>query len=1104
MMTTPIDEDIRQRIKTDLMSNLCVEAGAGTGKTTVLVSRIVEILRTGYAPIDKLAVITFTEKAAAELSVRVREGLEKALAENHDPKQADQIRTALRDLNRARIETLHAFASSLLRERPVEAGLDPNFEVLDALGSDLGFDEAYRSWLGKTLSKPSPVLWRAFNRGFDLSQIGDVAQLLHQHRSQLPLQFDNPPERAGHTLLAELAPAVNELRDLLHDCTDPTDRGAIQVTKILELFDDYQRIADRPEELDRMLLQPVKISAAGNKKNWKLGSSDRQKELCTEIKEKLQTAQVALRSDALVGILPLVESFVLDYSEQRRRAGTAEFDDLLIWTRDLLRDQPAIRQYFQQRFNCVLVDEFQDTDPLQVEIVMYLTSGDIDENDWRKLQPLPGKLFVVGDPKQSIYRFRRADITIYEWVKTKVLADGLLTIKQNFRSVPDVIGWINDLFAELIQATDGIQPQYTELVSARTNHHIPNPPVVLIRGEAKGADGVREEEARLLAGTIERIVREERWPVSDGDQERAVSWRDVAILLPSRTGIEYYEQALSERDISYRHDGGRSFFDRQEVRELINCLKAIDDPTDRLSLVAAMRSGAFGCSDEELFRFVDSRGVLDLRVEPDSAVPAVNEALATLRRLHGFRGQMTLPEFIGRVLDETRLIEYAITLPQGQQAAANLTKVADQARAFSGVRGGGLRAFVRWLSTSSSGRSDEADAAVAEARDDVVRILTIHSAKGLEFPIVALANLNSDRHKRSPFAIPDPNEQRLALSVGSKGNEFKTPGFDDHFEREKQHDDAEHLRLLYVAATRARDYLIVPAVLDEDKSKGMLKSLISCWSPSPDGTGTSANPDNMYVYDTNLISDRPLSFHRTDPVLPEEIDEQEARRDGWLKNREELLEQVSRGLSLTFLNEFDLWDDDSKEDDEEIGPRGPDDRFKALDRALHRVMARVDLGEARNLTGLIRRIAEQTELADGPDELIQLAQNCLACSATIRANSSQDIQREVVFSAHLADGGFAEGRVDLLFVDEGELVAVDFRTEEIKPDEIELRSNRYRAMAALTAFAIESGTGMRMKEVCYVFARAGVEQCIPIDEDVRALGRNPTHDIVANLRDRDL
>ena len=175
MMTTPIDEDIRQRIKTDLMSNLCVEAGAGTGKTTVLVSRIVEILRTGYAPIDKLAVITFTEKAAAELSVRVREGLEKALAENHDPKQADQIRTALRDLNRARIETIHAFASSLLRERPVEAGLDPNFEVLDALGSDLGFDEAYRSWLGKTLSKPSPVLWRAFNRGFDLSQIGDVA-----------------------------------------------------------------------------------------------------------------------------------------------------------------------------------------------------------------------------------------------------------------------------------------------------------------------------------------------------------------------------------------------------------------------------------------------------------------------------------------------------------------------------------------------------------------------------------------------------------------------------------------------------------------------------------------------------------------------------------------------------------------------------------------------------------------------------------------------------------------------------------------------------------------------------------------------------------------
>ena len=290
MALIPIDQGIRHQIETELGVNFCVEASAGTGKTTVLVSRIVEILRREHSTVDKLAVITFTEKAAAELSARVREGLERALSESQDPSENARIKLALRDLNRARIETIHAFASSLLRVRPVEAGLDPNFDVLDDLGSSLGFDEAYRRWLGETLSKPSPELWRAFNRGFELSYLRDVAQLLHQHRSQLPLLRADPPPCSSSDFLADLASSIDELRDLLQDCTNPADLGAVQVEKILALFDDYRRVADRPEVLDRLLLQPVKISPAGNKKNWKLGSSDRQKEICKEIKEKLETS----------------------------------------------------------------------------------------------------------------------------------------------------------------------------------------------------------------------------------------------------------------------------------------------------------------------------------------------------------------------------------------------------------------------------------------------------------------------------------------------------------------------------------------------------------------------------------------------------------------------------------------------------------------------------------------------------------------------------------------------------------------------------------------------------------------------------------------------
>ncbi len=1069
MAITLIDQDVRERIQTDLATNLCVEASAGTGKTTVLVARIVEILRRGHTSIEKLAVITFTEKAAAELSARVREGLEKALECAEDSGEKERIETALRQLNRARIETIHAFASSLLKERPVEAGLDPNFEVLDALGSSLSFEEAYRSWLSQTLAGESPELWRAFNRGFELNRLRELAELLHSNRSLLPLPREEAPSPSSTQFVKEIADSVDDLRRLLVDCGDRSDAGAQQIERILSRFADWQQLVDRAETLDRELLKPITVKAAGNKKNWSPGEScTQQKEICTKIKERLQAIQDALRTSALVDILPLVEDFVLQYAERRRQAGTAEFDDLLIWSRDLLRDQSEVRAYFQERFTCILVDEFQDTDPLQVEIVLYLTSGEQMTVDWRQLHPLPGRLFVVGDPKQSIYRFRRADIAIYEWVTTRVLADGLLRIKQNFRSVPGVIGWVNDVFGQLIQEAEGIQPAYSDLVSARSDHRSGHPSVVLIHGEAEHADEQREEEARLLAGAIERLVNKEHWIVDEKNVGRPALWRDVAILLPSRTGIEHYERALAARDIPFRHEGGRSFFDRQEVRELISCLRAIDDPTDRLSLVAALRSGAFGCSDDQLYRFVRGNGKLDIRIPPDVQVPEVNEALATLRRLHDRRGRVTLPRFIGEVLEETRLVEYAVTLPQGQQAAANLLKVVDQARAFSGVRGGGLRAFVRWLATSSGGHADEADAAVAESRDDVVRILTIHGAKGLEFPIVALANLNSERTSRGSIAIPDPKSGRLAVSIGTRGHEFQTPNFDEDLEREKLHDEAEQGRLLYVAATRARDYLILPAVRKGDKSKGMLGALLNCLSP--DG-GVTIEARNMHIYDTSLISDDPPPPATPNPVEADEIDRWEANRSAWIEERQALIRQASRGLPLTLLDELDISpsDGDDGEDGDRL-ERGPSDNEHALENALRWVLTRADL-EGANLERVCERVPERNWPAVATDELVSLARRCLEMPVMERARASTDVQRGAEFSAPSPSGGFVEGRVDVLFVEDDELVLVDFHVDEFDVAESRRRADRL-------AISIAAATSMQVKEVCLVFARTNVERTI--------------------------
>ncbi|HEX3853715.1 MAG TPA: UvrD-helicase domain-containing protein [Polyangiaceae bacterium] len=1092
MTVTLIDQDVRDNIRRNLGVNLCVEAGAGTGKTTVLVARIVEILRTGFATVDQLAVITFTEKAAAELAARVREGLEAAIRDTEDTDEVGRLETALRDLNRARIETIHAFASNLLRERPIEAGLDPNFEVLDDLGMHLGFDEAYRSWLGDILSRPSPELWRAFNRGFDLKQLREVTELLQRNRAQLPLALSSTPVNPALDTLDELLDYVDELRDLLSSCSDDSDKGAQQIERIRETFTRFTSMRADPGALERELLKPFKIASnAGARKNWSdAAACDRQKEICKELNLALQEYREALHSDALLGILPLVEAFVRDYSERRRMAGLAEFDDLLIWARDLLRDQPAVRRYFQRRFNCVMIDEFQDTDPLQVEIALYLTSDGQDERDWRQLQPLQGKLFVVGDPKQSIYRFRRADISIYEWVKHHVLADGIQVIGQNFRSVDGVIDWLNHAFAQIIQATEGIQPSYHPLQPVRANLAAPHAPIVVLEGGAKSADAVRQEEARLLAGLIERIVRDEEWPVYEGNAERPALWRDIAILLPTRTGIDFYEQALAERNIPYRHEGGRAFFDRQEVRELQNCLKAIDDPTDRLSLVATLRSGAFGCSDDEIFRFVNGGGQLDIRLDATGEPRSVVDALATLRQLRDVRGQVSLPQFISQVLETTRLVEYAITLPQGEQAAANLMKVADQARAFSGVRGGGLRAFVRWLTTSSGGRSDEADASVAETQDDVVRILTIHSAKGLEFPIVALANLNSDRRDIGPLALLDPVERRMELRIGPNEGGFKTPGFDDAYDLEKQHVDAEQRRLLYVAATRARDFLIIPSILDEDKAKGMLKTLREPLSVlSNDGAPT---PNTIYFYDTSRISNEPPPSVPASEVLPESVEQAEDRRTNWLSARQKLLERTALGLPVTAISNIEAAAETAATEDAEFVSRLPGGQDEATDNALHRVMERVYLPDARNLDELARWFSGIAGLPEDSAEVITLARNVLASPVVARAVAAGGFQRDVVFSALLADGGFAEGRVDLLFRDAAGLIVVDYKTEHLSRADATAHDNLSRDQAALYAFAVEAASGILVSEVVFVFARPRIERSFTIDTALHAQGETLT------------
>ena len=326
----------------------------------------------------------------------------------------------------------------------------------------------------------------------------------------------------------------------------------------------------------------------------------------------------AARAAALLALAEQVRRFIIDYAERRRREGRAEFHDLLVWARDLLRDHAESRRHFQRRFSHILIDEFQDTDPIQAEIA-FLLAGDPDGDssngsepgDWRDVAVVPGKLFVVGDPKQSIYRFRRADIAALGEVRERFGADRRVALTQNFRSQEPVIRWANHVFRQYM--TGEAQAAYEDLDARWTPPEADPPLGVHHFGTALGnADAVREAEASALARLITEIERS--WRVRDKDAGgdgrvlRPARLRDVCILMPARTNLRAIEYALEDARIAYRIESQTLVLNTQDVREVLNCLRAIDSPADQVAIAAALRSTIFGCSDVELLEFADAGG----------------------------------------------------------------------------------------------------------------------------------------------------------------------------------------------------------------------------------------------------------------------------------------------------------------------------------------------------------------------------------------------------------------------------------------------------------------------------------------------------------------
>ena len=850
------DAPARARIRGDLGTTLIVEAAAGTGKTTELVARIVALIRLGHTTLERILSVTFTELAAGEMKLRLRSELEKAregsLLEEHD-----RLTAALGKLEVAPIGTIHSFCSDLLRERPVEARVDPIFEVAASEAQERLFNQAFEAWFQAVVAAPPEGVRRLLRQTLrrkdtpPRERLRSAGLTLSEHRDFDGAWRRDPFDRGAG--LSRILGRLAEISAYAARAQRPEEWAAQSIAELSRFLQELQRreeLHGRDEdgleaELHELLGRRLwnwsgggRSFAEGVTKQSVLALRDAVK---AELAGFLDLCDADLAACLREELRPLCDS----YEALKAHAGSLDFLDLLLKARDLVRDDALVRRELQDRFTHVLVDEFQDTDPLQAEILLLIAAADSSLSDWRRARPVAGKLFVVGDPKQSIYRFRRADIALYEDVKSLLLDGGaqLLHLTTSFRSVPDIQRAINAAFAS--QMTGGAQASYVALDESRAP--IEGQPAVIalpapgIYGKYDKVVNFRIEETYpdAVGGFIDYLIRKSGWRVSERDKPEPVpiGARHVCLLFKRYRGYSGdltrpYVQALEARRIPHVLVGGRSYHDREEVLAVRAAIAAIECPDDELSVFATLRGPLFALSDDALLIFRMNQGRLHplRRFEGALSPPEleVTQALSILGELHLRRNRRPIAETLTRLLDATRAHAGLAIWPTGEQALANVLRVVELSRRFESAGASSFRAFVdRLTADAESGEAGEAP--VVEEGTEGVRIMSVHKAKGLEFPVVILCDPCATASPKMPSRLVIPERQIWAVPLAGCAPAELLEAREAVLARDRE----EAVRVAYVAATRARDLLVVPVIGDEALT-GWLEPLGPALQPMPE------------------------------------------------------------------------------------------------------------------------------------------------------------------------------------------------------------------------------------------------------------------------------
>jgi ATP-dependent helicase/nuclease subunit A len=1069
----PPDQEARDRIIEELDISLLVEAGAGSGKTTALLERMVALVATGTAKIGQIAAVTFTRKAAAELAERFQIAIEEALQrcrEVGEVELAERLDRALRDRDRGFVGTIHAFCGRLLRERPVDAGLDPAFREL--VGPEL---EEHRRrywdrWIDQAYGEPDPALAALGEVGLSPEDLVDAFRTLDDN-PDVAFSADPVDRPDAGAVRDALGPLIDEAIRMM-----PREEPGRGWDKLQEIVRRLYWLKRSPEWHDNTVFFDAigrLIGYDGDIVQIRWGKDRATKANACILAHKFKVfgregGPAAVAFDRwLAHRYPVALDFIRraaeGYAEERRRTGRLTFNDLLLLTARLLRESTAARADLARRYQWLLVDEFQDTDPVQAEIVFLLTAGDPSERDWTHAIPRPGALFVVGDPKQSIYRFRRADIAVYRTVRRKFeelsreagpggrpLCD-IVSLDANFRSRPSIERFVDDEFQRRfpVEATE-IQAAFAPL-----------------RVQRPAADPARREIEGVWCYEIEVARPKHHASVAAEDAGRVAAWVDARIrarerkagdflILPyHRKFLAAYAEALEARNIPVQVTGGDLVIE-EELRELRLLLEALADPSDRSLGVAVLIGLFFGLDFESLADYALSGGSFRISIPTkEGAEGPVVDAMKRLRSWWKLVQSAPADVSVATIIDELGLVPYAAASGLGAARAGAIGYVLEVIRKI-GVEGDtSLRGAIEAIEVALE--RQEAEAPLEPLREDAVRIMNLHKAKGTEAPVVVLAAPTG--MQEFPIGM---RVERMAggdavgwLEIRSKRRSRFSPPivarpleWSRHAEEEKRFKEAEIDRLLYVAATRAKDELLVGRCRDCER-ESFWRPLYACLE--------SSWPRH------ELEGALPSERRRLERPVAEIVAEVEAAREARVARKAPSYTAIAASELAKGRREQDLM--------RGAGGRGRE-WGSAVHAALEAALGGLE-GEALRIACRTALVANARDVApDGEPrelgELVALVQAIASSELFARARAAPVCLPEVPFAWRREVDGrvqIVEGVIDLAFREDGGWVLVDWKTDEVADPAIRAsREEAYERQLGLYADAWEALTGEPVAE----------------------------------------